>query len=409
MNRHSDANEAAYPRAHASHELRATPMRLTFWHNILWSRYKGVILTELYRIAATRGVAVEIIQIAETDSSRAALSPVDLSWHQYPFKLLFKGGYGEVSKWKLYPSIARETWRSKADLTILAGYHAPEYWLQALILKLRGRKFGIPCDSTIYDNAQTYLKGLAKHFIFSRASIILCYGSRSADYARHNGAHADRVVTNCQAAALPRDYAPDIALARRIAEAAPSSAPRYLFVGRLSPEKSIDTLIEAFALLRKREPAATLVIVGSGPAEIRLKSLAADLSLSESVAFPGAKFDEALVAEYTAATCLVLPSKSEPWGLVVNEALSYGCPVVVSDRCGCVPELVIDGRTGYAFEWGNTEQMAEKMLCGRDALGDATTSAKACIEHMRPYTPEAAAHAILEGYERIVGQAKADV
>ena len=138
---------------------------------------------------------------------------------------------------------------------------------------------------------------------------------------------------------------------------------------------------------------------------MRLKALADNLSLSESVVFAGAKFDDALVAEYMAATCLVLPSKSEPWGLVVNEALSYGCPVVVSHRCGCVPELVIDGKTGYVFEWGNTEQIAEKMLPARDALGDTTTSAKGCIEYMCQYTPEAAARAILEGCLKAAGAA----
>ena len=50
---------------------------------------------------------------------------------------------------------------------------------------------------------------------------------------------------------------------------------------------------------------------------------------------------------------LVLPSHSEPWGLVVNESLSYGCPVVVSDICGCVPDLVLDGVTGYSFPVGD--------------------------------------------------------
>jgi glycosyltransferase involved in cell wall biosynthesis len=372
-------------------------MRVIVWHNLLWSRYKGVVWTELHHLAGQRGVELEIIQIAETESDRAVLSPVDLSWHQYPFKLLFKGAYSQIPKRRLYATMANETLRSKADLTLLAGYNSPEHWMQAFLLMLRRRKFALFCDSTLYDNPQTPLKGIAKRFIFSRANAIFCYGQRAREYLQHYGVPSEKIFHRNQTAALPPDYSRDAVLARRAKEAAPSAAPRYLYVGRLSPEKSIDTLIEAFALVRTHEPAATLVIVGRGPEEARLKALADKLSLGGSINFAGSKFDDALVAEYLAATCLVLPSKSEPWGLVVNEALSYGCPVIVSHRCGCVPELVIDGKTGYVFEWGNTGQMAEKMLSARDTFRDVAASAANCIQHIGQYTPQNAASAILEG------------
>jgi glycosyltransferase involved in cell wall biosynthesis len=146
---------------------------------------------------------------------------------------------------------------------------------------------------------------------------------------------------------------------------------------------------------------ARLVIVGRGPEEERLKALATELALGESIEFAGSKFDDALVAEYARATCFVLPSKSEPWGLVVNEALSYGCPVVVSQRCGCVPELVIDGVTGFTFEWGDAQDLATKMLAV--TAMETRTTAVSCIAHIGKFTPEAAARAILEGCERITG------
>jgi glycosyltransferase involved in cell wall biosynthesis len=94
---------------------------------------------------------------------------------------------------------------------------------------------------------------------------------------------------------------------------------------------------------------------------------------------------------------LVLPSHSEPWGLVVNEALSFGCPVVVSDRCGCVPELVIDGVTGYAFQAGDVGALCAAMLSVCRLSQDRLTTAAACLRVIAAYSPERAALRMLQG------------
>ena len=76
------------------------------------------------------------------------------------------------------------------------------------------------------------------------------------------------------------------------------------------------------------------------------------------------------------SAALVLPSHSEPWGLVVNESLSYGCPVVVSNVCGCVPDLVIDGVTGYSFPVGNIEALSKAMLLTAEMSADRVAVAQ---------------------------------
>jgi glycosyltransferase involved in cell wall biosynthesis len=100
---------------------------------------------------------------------------------------------------------------------------------------------------------------------------------------------------------------------------------------------------------------------------------------------------------------LVLPSHSEPWGLVVNESLSYGCPVVVSNVCGCVPDLVIDGVTGYSFEVGNVGALAAAMLLTADMSADRVGVANRCLEVIAGFTPERAASQILDGCTRMIG------
>lgn len=375
-------------------------MRLMIWHNILWPTYKGAVFSELHRLAVGRGHDLTIVHIAETEADRRALGPVDLSWHRYPYALLFKGAYGEVSKLKLWIAIATSTWKTKSDLTVVAGYHRPEYWLQAFIVRGRGGKLGLFCDSTAIDNRPSPLKELAKRFIFQMAHVILCYGQKSRDYVLSYGVDPRRVVDGCQAAAIPPDYRPEAALSRRLNAMQPSDEPRFLFVGRLAEEKSIDTLIKAFARLRAVHAKARLVIVGAGPDEEALRSVAARLTPPGAVTFVGSRHGPELDAEYASATCLVLPSRSEPWGLVVNEALSQGCPAVVSDRCGCRPELIVEGRTGWSFPWNDEDRLVEVLAAASDLCADRAATARACIDHIASYSPSAAATRILNGCER---------
>src|SRR5580658_3928306 len=107
-------------------------MRVDIWHNILWSRYKGVVFGALVKLAAVKGTKVRIYQIAETSRERLALGAVDLSYHQYPFELIFSGAYDDVPLPKILAALFKRTFFSDADIVVLSGYHRPEHWLQLL-------------------------------------------------------------------------------------------------------------------------------------------------------------------------------------------------------------------------------------------------------------------------------------
>ncbi len=362
----------------------------------MWSRYKAAVFSALQTLCDNRETHLRVYQIAETADQRTSLSPTDSSWHKYHYNLLFKGSYESVPRASLLWEIAKNTWRDDADVTILAGYDRPEYWLQAIILLLRKKTFACFCDSTKYDNPQRLFVGQLKRVFFRWCSGIFCYGQRAAEYVRLYGATPEKIIHRCQAAALYEGYSRQLALGRRLAEHKVAAPPRFLYVGRLSREKSIEHLILAIDRLRKSSPAVKLVVVGGGPEETRLKGLCRQLNIEENVLFAGPKHDADLFSEYLKATALVLPSYSEPWGLVVNEALSHGCPVIVSDRCGCVPELVINGKTGYSFEWGNLSDLADKLQTVAERE-DVETLARGCLEQISSFTPENAALSIFEG------------
>jgi glycosyltransferase involved in cell wall biosynthesis len=286
---------------------------------------------------------------------------------------------------------------------VIAGYHKIEYWAMLAACILLRRKRAVFVDSTSYDQQKSPLKEAAKAFFFRRCDGFFCYGIRSKEYVASYGIDERRIFFRCQAAALPHSYDAD-AIRRYYAANQPGGnlAPRFLYIGRLSREKGLDDLLDAFHGVLARWPEARLDVVGSGPLEDELKQRAAQLSLSTQVAFVGAKGSEEIGDLLMRSAALILPSHSEPWGLVVNEALSYGCPVVVSNVCGCVPELVREGLTGYTFPSGDISALREAMDAAAALSKDRVSVAARCLELIEQYTPEQAAVEILGGCVNIV-------
>jgi glycosyltransferase involved in cell wall biosynthesis len=93
-----------------------------------------------------------------------------------------------------------------------------------------------------------------------------------------------------------------------------------------------------------------------------LEKLRSELGLEDCVQMPGFKQYEELPSYYAHAGAFIHASTTEQWGLVVNEAMASGLPVLVSNRCGCARDLVRDGENGWTFDPTNEEQLADLML-----------------------------------------------
>lgn len=147
---------------------------------------------------------------------------------------------------------------------------------------------------------------------------------------------------------------------------ASQSLPRdyFLACARFEPKKNFHRLLEAFAAyVREVEHNPWhLVIVGDGPSRTELESVARGLGIADKVMFKGPVGYPELPGIYGLAKAFVHASTTEQWGLVVNEAMAAGLPVLVSERCGCVSELVKDGLNGFTFNPRKTEEIARKMV-----------------------------------------------
>jgi glycosyltransferase involved in cell wall biosynthesis len=170
-----------------------------------------------------------------------------------------------------------------------------------------------------------------------------------------------------------------------------------LFSGKFIPRKAPDLLLYAVKRL-PREVRARMGVVFLGDGELReeLKALA-KAPPPVDAHFVGFQNQTQISPYFHASDILVLPSRSEPWGLVVNEALHHGLPVVVSDAVGCAPDLVESGVNGYVFE---TDSLSGLASCLVQALKfeNQPVAREKCRRKVGGYSIESAARGIKAAY-----------
>lgn len=130
-----------------------------------------------------------------------------------------------------------------------------------------------------------------------------------------------------------------------------------LYASKFTRRKHPDDLIRAVAQIRDHQRPVTLLMIGAGGLEGELRDLASQLGM-RNVIFGGFVNQIELPEVYAACDIFVLPSENEPWGLVVNEVMCAGLPVIVSHEVGCVADLVHDGVNGYRVRAGDVNGLA---------------------------------------------------
>lgn len=171
--------------------------------------------------------------------------------------------------------------------------------------------------------------------------------------------------------------------------------PLFICVARLGAEKSIDRLVPAM----KATPGVRLAIAGDGPARAHLEAEFAGLP----VKFMGMLHKENLAAAYASADAFVLPSSTETLGLVALEAMASGIPAVVADRGG-LPDLVIDGQTGYLFDPDDPGALTRCLTTLRDDPALRERMAQDARAHAERFTWAQTTRQLRGYYRRVRGE-----
>jgi len=144
----------------------------------------------------------------------------------------------------------------------------------------------------------------------------------------------------------------------RVMHKSASTQFRFLYVGRLDSNKSVDLILSAFLDLPHGRQRYSLTLVGDGPERLSLERMAGHEPL---ITFSGSVRYCELGTKYAGHDCLILASRREPWGLVVNEALAFGLRVIVADSVGAAHDLV-DDDVGHIVPYGDVSALREAMV-----------------------------------------------
>lgn len=386
-------------------------MRILIIHNILWSHYKSSVFQALQQLVDTQpGTDMKVLQIARNERSRATLETLDnaaIPAYRYTYKLLFDRYLEDVHFSELTKALLREAKAYRPDVINLTGYYDPAQLVVLLWAKTQGIRVVMQNESTSVDHKRVGWKEQLKRWIISLCDGFFCFGNQSANYLIQLGVPADRILLRKNAVdndALRSVY--EKALLARTAEQKKRHLPpnSFVFVGRLVEVKNLPMLLTCFADAQSRSRQAAdwgLLLLGDGDERPRLEQQISNLNLTSSVTIlPGRPWFQ--VPELLAlGTVLVLPSRSETWGLVVNEAMVCGLPVIVSNRCGCAPDLVHQGENGFVFDPDQPEELTQLMIQFMDGQVDVQRMGQAGRLVIEPYSPAAVAQEMLDGFRKI--------
>jgi len=332
------------------------------------------VITEIispYRIpvfnalARQKGIELHVIFLAETDPSQRR-------WLVYKDEIEFS--YEVLPAWRrrwgdLHILLNRGLWpslqRFRPNSILCGGYNYPAFWEALIWAKFHSAHFVAWIESTSRDQRDpSVLAAFIKRQFIRNSSAFAVPGKSAFEYVTSMGVPAERIHT-----------APNAVDNHRFADLARSARERgaqcrtelglpsryFMYAGRVTREKGVFQLLEAYTQLDPElRSQVGLVLVGEDTARNELMQNAAKVYPC-TVVFPGFAQRDQLAAFYALAEVMVFPTLSDPWGLVVNEAMACGLPIIVSDAAGCVADLVHDGENGYVIPSGNVDKLAEAM------------------------------------------------
>ena len=276
------------------------------------------------------------------------------------------------------------------EVIVLAGYNDPTQIAAARWARKNGAIRILHADSWQGDHPRYWLKELIKRRFFVQPNFDAAFvpGLLGYQYVRSLGIPEKAIWRGLYV--VDNDYFAQGAAAARQDEVAVRSGlglahNYFLTVTRLSSEKNLLRLLQAYDRYRRLGGGWDLVVVGAGPQEKELREFAAS-RMGAGVLFAGWGDYEKLPAYYALARCFVLPSISEPWGLVVNEAMACGLPVLVSRKCGCFPELCHRGINGFDFDPLDVAELTELFLRASGGTLDLKVLGQASIRMISGFT-----------------------
>lgn len=381
-------------------------MKILIVHNQLWAHYKAIIFNELQKIVFQyQQDSLLVVQIASIEKSRKDLGDLDTSIHQYPYKLLHDGLLEDVSLKQRIKGILNAIREFKPNVVNLTGYYDVASWTILLYCKLNGIKTILSNESTASDHRRNNIKEFIKGLIIKQFDGYFNFGTLSENYILSLGISPEKMLVkrNC----VDNKALKEIYLKHKVDRIEQQkllnlASKNFIFVGRLIDYKNLFLFLEAFQLAKQTSDEDWgVIILGDGELKTELRQFVLNKNIPNISFQQGVSWEK--VPKYLALSdVLVLPSYSEPWGLVVNEAMACGLPVIVSQKCGCAIDLVKNKKNGFTFNPNNQQELLAYLLKFMNKEVDSKQMGDVSEQIIQDYSSKNVAFEMYEGFQKIL-------
>jgi glycosyltransferase involved in cell wall biosynthesis len=288
------------------------------------------------------------------------------------------------------PQVWGEVRSGKYDAVLIHGYAFAVNLIAALAAKSKGLPIFVRSETHLRLQRAGWkrrLRDMALSFFYRFVNGFFAIGTANRAYYRALGIPDEKIfdvpytVDNdrfISAAALT----PAERLKVRQLHGLPTTGLVVLYSSKFMRRKHPDDLVRAMATLQREGISATLFMVGTGEMESELRTLVAEQKMT-NVVFGGFVNQAELPRVFAASDVFVLPAENEPWGLIVNEAMCAGLPVIVSEEVGCVPDLVENGVSGFHVVAGDVASLVKALRIVLTDHDKRLSVGKAALETVR--------------------------
>ena len=372
--------------------MRATPTHRLCVH---WPRlgpYHLARLTGAHEHALKRDA--ELVALETAGNDRTYEWKKESAQTDYTREVIFPNRiYEEIDAAEMHLGVTATLDRLQPDAVAITSYSTPDARAGLLWCK-RHRRSAILMTATKEDDVERVgWRETVKSKLINLFDAALVAGTPQREYLEKLGFPKELIFQGCDS--VDNDYfAREAAHVKsnpshyRILPGLDSESPYFLASNRFVPRKNLNRFLEAYRVYR----ACTvdpwrLLMLGDGPERESLETQVKQQNI-EGVEFCGFRQIEELPAYYALAGAFVHPSLVEQWGLVVNEAMAAGLPVLVSNRAGCAKDLVKHGRNGYTFDPTNIDELAHWLGVLSDPQTDRKRMGQASVEIIANWSPE---------------------
>lgn len=343
-------------------------MKVLAIHNVLWAHYKARIFVGLYKALQERNVNFFVIQIAYSERNRWALK-TDMSIHTYPYEVLFPNIASEdINLFRRIKRLISSIKVQKPDIIYLNGYYDAAYWFVVAYCKLKDIRLVLDFESNEISKRRVWWKEYMKQIFLHQCDAVVCLGEKSSEYAIKLKVSPAKILSKKNVGvdndALLKIFERE--LSHRELRKKELGLPLYNFIyaGRFIERKNLAQLIIAFhgaQTISENGGDWGLILSGEGDQKSQLMQIISTLKNSSVYFLEPCEWYEVPI-RYTLSDVAVLPSTFEPFGFLVNEAMVYSMPVLVSDRCGSAADLVIENHNGFVFDPYNENELKDKLV-----------------------------------------------